>query len=105
MEAGIENATLDTFTEDFNAFSVGFLDYVADAPGASTPRQAIARYRLDGDHVVISPHAPRQGGRWLLVDDHNLIRTSLGLQHDEQGWLVDEVKSCGDRKSGAPAVR
>lgn len=74
--------------------SIGSIDYVVGARGPSTAKAALAPYRKDGDHVVRTAPAPHQRRQWLLVDEHNVIHTSLGLARTEHGWLVDTVERC-----------
>ena len=74
--------------------STQITDYTADAPGEPTARAALASYRVSGDHAVRRPAGAHHHARWLLVDDANLIRVSLGLWHTEHGWLVSTVERC-----------
>lgn len=70
------------------------IDYASGARGERSLRAALAPYRVDGDHVVRRPAHAHRGARWLLVDDRQVIHTSLELLHAERGWLVDVIEKC-----------
>ena len=57
---------------------------------------AIAQYRQPGDHVVKRHRRPHRTAAWLLVDDRNVIHTSVELWHSQHGWLVGLVEKCAD---------
>jgi hypothetical protein len=76
--------------------SVQAIDYVADAPGAKSRAAALARYRVDGDHVVDRPPRAHRNARVLLVDEDDVIHHALELRHAEHGWLVSMVEACAD---------
>jgi hypothetical protein len=72
------------------------IDYAVDAPGAKSRAAAIARYRVDGDHVVDRPAHAHRLPQVLLVDADNVIHHELELWHTENGWLVTMVEGCDD---------
>jgi hypothetical protein len=76
--------------------SVQVRDYVADAKGEPTAEAAMAPYRERGDHVVVLPAHEHANRRWLLVDDTDVIHTSLELWHTGRGWLVTMVEHCSE---------
>jgi hypothetical protein len=70
------------------------IDYVADARGAATPRQALATYRPAGTTVVRAKSKPHREAAWLVVDDDNEIVRSVTMFRGSNGWLVDGVEEC-----------
>ena len=76
--------------------SMQSIDYAADAPGAPSLADALAPYRKAGDHVVRRPRQPHRNPAWLLVDEHNVIRSALEVWHTRGGWLVGSVDRCAD---------
>jgi hypothetical protein len=76
--------------------SIQAIDYVADAPGATSRAAALAPYREEGDHVVDHPAGPHRNAQVLLVDAGNVIHHALELSHTENGWLVGMVDTCAD---------
>jgi hypothetical protein len=74
--------------------STQIIDYAAGAEGTTTRTAAIAPYRREGDHVVARAARPHRRAAWLLVDDRNVIHTSLELVHARGGWLVNVVEKC-----------
>jgi hypothetical protein len=77
--------------------SVQAIDYVAGAKGEPTAEAAMAPYRERGDHVVVVPGHEHVNRSWLLVDDTDVIHTSLELWHAGRGWLVTMVDRCSER--------
>jgi hypothetical protein len=69
-------------------------DYTADAKGAKTRAAAMARYRMPGDHVVFRGGHGHHRATWLLVDEKDVIHTSLELVPGASGWLVSTVEKC-----------
>jgi hypothetical protein len=70
------------------------IDYLAGAKGARTRAAAVARYRVDGDRVVVRPARPHRNAQVLMVDDHNVIHHALEVWHTRHGWLVSTVETC-----------
>jgi hypothetical protein len=73
------------------------VDDVSGLRGERTPRAAIASYRRKDDHVVVLPRQGHRARHWLLVDDANVIHTSLDVSNTGNGWLVDQVETCAAR--------
>ena len=70
------------------------IDYASGARGERSPAcRACAVPRGRRPRRPASGHAHR-GARWLLVDDRQVIHTSLELLHSERGWLVDVIEKC-----------